>query len=124
MSTLETGNKLVEFCKQNKNMEAIDSLYSQDIVSLEPRSTAEAPAEVHGLEAIRGKNQWWIDNQKINSSSIEGPFVNGDRFSVNFKYNVTGKKDGKSMDMKEIGLYTVRDDKIIREEFYQMSEAK
>jgi ketosteroid isomerase-like protein len=41
---------------------------------------------------------------------------------VNFKYDVTGKKDGKRMDLGEVGLYTVRDDKIVKEEFFYSPE--
>ncbi len=118
MTPLETGKKLVALCKQNKNLEALDTLYSPDIVSVEPMSSAGMPAEMRGIDAIRGKNVWWFENQKVNSSTIEGPFVNGDRFTVNFKYDVTNKKDGKRMNMAEVGLYTVQKDKIVREEFF------
>ncbi len=56
---------------------------------------AGMPAEMRGIDAIRGKNVWWMENQQVHSASVDGPFVNGDRFSVNFKYDVTSKKDGK-----------------------------
>lgn len=122
MTTLETGKKLVELCKQNKNLEALDSLYSPEIVSLEPHAMPGMPLETHGIEAIRGKNVSWFANQKINSSTIDGPFVNGDRFSVNFKYDVTNNKNGKRMNMAEIGVYTVKNDKIVKEEFFNTPE--
>lgn len=118
MNSLETGKKLVALCKQNKNLEAIDTLYSPEIVSVEPQATEGMPAEMHGIDAIRKKNLWWIENQQVHSAAVEGPFVNGDRFSVSFKYDVTSKKDGKRMNMAEVGLYTVRNDKIVKEEFF------
>ena len=71
---------------------------------------------------IREKNIWWSENQEVHSALIEGPFVNGDRFSVKFKYDVTNKKNGKRMNMAEIGMYTVRNDKIVKEEFFYSPE--
>lgn len=118
MATLETGKKLVDLCKQNKNMEALDTLYSSEIVSVEPMASPGMPAEMHGIDAIRGKNVWWFENQQINSSIVDGPFVNGDQFAVNFQYDVTNKKDGKRTKMSEVGLYTVKNDKIVKEEFF------
>jgi len=118
MTTFETGKKLVELCKKNKNLEAIDTLYSPEIVSLEPRTTTNTEMETHGLDAIRKKNVWWMQTQHVNSFSVEGPFVNGNRFSVNFKYDITNKKNGKRMDLSEIGLYTVQNNKIVKEEFF------
>lgn len=122
MYTSETGKKLVELCKQSKNLEAVDTLYSPEIVSVEPMVMEGFPVESHGIQAVRKKNISWFENQKINSFSVEGPFVNGDRFSVNFKTNATSKKDGKTRDMKEVGLYTVLNNKIIKEEFFSASE--
>lgn len=118
MTVLETGQKLVEYCKQQKNLEAIDTLYSQDIVSIESKPFEGLSAEMHGIDAIRQKNIRWFENQKINSSSVHGPFIHGDRFSVNFKTNVTSKNDGKTRDLEEVGIYTVKKDKIIKEEFF------
>jgi ketosteroid isomerase-like protein len=37
---------------------------------------------------------------------------------VRFKYDVTPKHTGKRMTMDETGLYTVRDGKIVKEEFF------
>ncbi len=122
MTPFETGKKLVELCKQNKNLEAVDTLYSKEIISIEPMTMSGMDAESKGIDAIRKKNVWWFENQQIHSSTIEGPFVNGDRFSVNFKYDVTNKKDGKRMNMSEIGLYTVSKDKIVKEEFFSSPE--
>ncbi len=118
MNSLDTGKKLVELCKQNKNLEAVELLYSPEIVSIEPKASMGMDAEMSGIDAIRKKNIWWIENQEVHSSTIEGPFINGDRFSVNFNYDVTNKKNGKRVQMAEIGLYTVADDKIVKEEFF------
>ena len=116
--TMEVGKKLVGLCKKGENMKAIDSLYSPDIESHEAVSMPGMPDKVRGLDAIRKKNRDWDENMQVNSSQVEGPFPFGDRFAVHYKYDVTNKRDGKSMKMEEVALYTVRDGKIVKEEFF------
>jgi ketosteroid isomerase-like protein len=118
MDTKEIGTKLVELCQAGKNLEAIDALYSDDIVSVEAQATETMPAAMRGIEAIRGKNQWWLENHEIHSASAEGPMVNGDRFTVIYDFDITQKQTGERMKMKEVALYSVDGGKIVREEFY------
>lgn len=121
MDTKQVGDKLVELCRQNKNMEAIDTIYDQDIISLEAQSMPEMPAEMRGIDAIRGKNQWWFDNHEVHGAEAGGPYVNGDRFAVDFNYDITpkvGPMEGKRHNMQEVALYTVADGKIVKEEFF------
>lgn len=52
---------------------------------------------------------------------MEGPYPHGDRFIAHFKMEVTAKNGpmaGKRMVMDEAALYTVKDGKIIHEEFF------
>ena len=74
MTVMEVGNKLVEYCKKGENLKAIETLYSQNIVSVEAVSMPDMPAEMRGMEAIVGKNKWWLDNHEIHSAICEGPF--------------------------------------------------
>jgi hypothetical protein len=80
-------------------------------------SLPNMPAEMKGLQAILGKNKWWIDNHEIHSASCKGPYPHGDRFIVNFSYDVTNKQSGQRMKMDEMALFTVQSGKIAREEF-------
>lgn len=121
MDPKEVGEKLVALCREGKNLEAVDTLYGADIVSVEAMSTPEMPAEMRGIEAVRGKNQWWLDNHEIHSASAEGPYPHGEKFAVKYAYDVTAKAGpmaGNRMKMDEVAVYTVRDGKIVREEFY------
>lgn len=118
MSTLEVGKQLVELCKQGENLQAIKTLYSPDIVSVEASSMPNMPAEMKGMDAILGKNKWWVDNHEVHAATCEGPFPHGDQFIVRFNYDVTNKPSGKRMQMDEAALYTVKDGKIVREEFF------
>lgn len=48
---------------------------------------------------------------------IEGPFPH-DRFIVHFKYDFTHKHMGTRMTVEEMGLFTVQNGKIVKEEFF------
>ena len=118
MTTMEVGNKLVELCKKGENLKAVETLYSPDIVSVEAAATPAMPAEMKGMEAIKGKNKWWLDNHEVHSAACEGPYPHGDRFIVRFTYDITNKQSKQRMKMDEMALYTVKGGKIAREEFF------
>ena len=118
-TTLEVGKKLVELCQQNKNQEVMDKLYAKDIVSVEAASGPNMPAESKGIDAINAKGKWWYDNHLVHSAKTEGPYPHGsDRFAVKFSYDITNKPSNKRMQFDEIAVYTVKDGKIVREEFF------
>ena len=121
MTTLEIGNKLVELCKQGKNHEAMETLYAPDVVAVEAVSMAGMPAEIQGLDKVLAKSKWWGDNHTIHSASVEGPWPNGDRFAVRFSYDVTSKPRSQRFQMDEIALFTVKNGKIVREEFFYVT---
>jgi hypothetical protein len=118
MTAQEVGNKLVELCRQGKNLDAVKTLYSPDVVSVEASAGPNMPAEMKGLDAVLGKNQWWLDNHEIHAASCEGPYPHGNRFIVQFRFDVTNKQMQKRFDMSEAALYTVEGGKIVREEFF------
>ena len=120
---LAIGKQLVELCNQGKGLEAIDTLYDDNIVSVEVMGMPEVgmPREMNGIEAIRGKNKWWYDNHEVHSSVCEGPWPHGDQFIVTFAIDITpktGPMAGQRGQMKEAGLYTVKDGKIVHEQFF------
>ena len=119
MSAVEVGQKLVALCKAGKGMEAVETLYADDIVSIEAQDFEGMPARMEGLEAIKGKNQWWYDNHEVHSLVTTGPFVghSPDHFIVEFEIDVTAKASGERTQMREVGLYTVKDGKVAQEEF-------
>ena len=123
MSNLTSiANKLVNLCKEGKNTDAIQSLYSDDIVSIEAAAGPEGGREVKGKPAVLGKSQWWTENHEIHSAEVKGPFPHGDdKFAVIFNFDVTFKPESRRQKMEEIAVYQVSGDKIIKEEFfYQM----
>ena len=118
MSTMDIAKKLVELCRQGKNAEARETLYSPDIVSVEAGAPPGGQRESIGIEAVRAKSAWWADNNEIHSANITGPWPHDDRFIVGFQYEVTYKPSGQRLKLDEVGLYWVRDGKIVREEYF------
>ena len=120
-STMDVGKKLVEYCRKRLNLDAIASLYDRNIVSVEAISTPDSPAEVRGIEQVVAKNKWWYENNEIHQTEADGPFPNGDRFAVIFRYETTpkaGPRAGQRGRFEEIAVYTVKNGKITREEFF------
>lgn len=120
--TMEVANQYVALCREGKNADAVATLFDADAVSVEAVAMPGMAQEARGKAAIKGKGEWWFANHEIHSASITGPWPHGDRFIVGFQFDVTNKPSGKRMQMNEAGLFTVRDGKIVREEFFYASE--
>lgn len=118
MSTAEVAKGLVDLIRQRKHMEAINKYYSDGIVSVESAEGPGMPAEMKGIEAIKGKNKWFFDNHELNGEEVNGPFVGENQFAVEYKMDTTQKASGKKIHMEEMALYTVENGKIVRERFY------
>ena len=117
MTTEEVARKLVELCNRGAYEEAINTFYGKDVVSVEPQAMGDMPAEVKGFDAVSGKTKWWLANHDVHSAKATGPFVARDTFVVRFDIDVTDKGSKKRMQISEVGVYTVKDGKIVREEF-------
>ena len=118
MSVVGIGKELVSLCQQGKNQDAIDKFYSPNIVSVEGMAMPTIDQTQKGIEAIKGKNTWWVENHEVHGGEVQGPFPNGNQFIVHFKFDVTPKHTGKRMTMDEMGLFTVENGKITKEEFF------
>jgi hypothetical protein len=124
MNTEEVAKKLVEFCRNNEWRKALDELYAKDIVSVEAHEMENMPAEMRGIDQVRGKTDWWEKNMEVHSAKIGGPFVARDTFVVQFDIDATDKSSKERMQMSEVGIYTVKDGKVAREEFLPLAQKK
>ena len=118
MSTMDIAKKLVDFCRQGKNADSLATLYADDAVSVEAGMPPGMDRVARGLAAIKAKGEWWVNNHEVHSAVVAGPWPHDDRFIVGFKYDVTNKPSGQRMTMEEMGLYEVRNGKVVREEFF------
>jgi hypothetical protein len=118
MSTREVAEGLVAKCRQGDFMGAIEQYYSKDIVSIEPVGNAAYPAELHGIDAIRQKNETWIENNEVHGIEVKGPFVGDDGFAVQYRFQFTNRPTGEERDFSEVAVYQVAGDKVVREQFF------
>jgi ketosteroid isomerase-like protein len=115
MTTQEIAHDLVAMCKEGKFAEAGEKYWHDDVVSVEAMGEN---AESHGKAAARGKGEWWSNAHEVHSATVEGPYVNGEDFTVRFVMDLTNKESGQRMTMDEVALYRLKDGKIAEERFF------
>ncbi|WP_224814071.1 SnoaL-like domain-containing protein [Hasllibacter sp. MH4015] len=121
MDIKEIAKALADGCRAGaaKVRENLDKLYADDAVSVEAADMGGQGRETVGKSGIHGKHDWWESSMEEHATDVVGPFYHGeDQFSLLFDVDVTDKDSGKRMQMKEIGVYHVKDGKITREEFH------
>ena len=69
MNTEEVATKLVEYCRKGEWMKAVDDLYAKDIVSVEAHEMGAMPAEMRGIDQVRGKTEWWEKNMQVHTAN-------------------------------------------------------
>ncbi|MEK6152816.1 nuclear transport factor 2 family protein [Flavobacteriaceae bacterium 3-367] len=116
MTTQEVANQLVAYCKQGQFNEAINALYGDNIVSIEPDG---APMkEVRGLDAVKQKSEHFNSMvEEVHGMEISEPIVADTFFACTMKMDVTFKGAPRSS-MEEVCLYKVENGKITQEEFF------
>ncbi|MBX3493669.1 MAG: nuclear transport factor 2 family protein [Parvibaculum sp.] len=105
----------VALCKAGKFDEAGEKYWADTVVSVEPTGEADA---VHGRATVRAKGEQWSAAHDVHGMEVSGPYVNGNQFVVGFAIDVTAKADGQRISMDEVGLYTLKDGKIVEERFF------
>lgn len=119
-TTKAIAEKLIACCRENQEETGLNELYSENAISVEAMiAPGNDSAEAKGLAAIKAKHDWWNENFEVHSATSEGPFLHGDdRFGIIFKVDATNKMTGERHAMQELAIYTVSNDKIVREEFF------
>ncbi len=117
MNTEEVAKKVVELVRKQAWHEALDTLYDKEIISVEARASGGESPEKRGIDQVREKTDWWLENMQVHSFNANGPFVAHDRFVVQYDADVTDKNSKKRMQLSEVGVYAVKNGKIVREEF-------
>ena len=121
METMAIGKRLVELCNEGKNRQAIEELYADDAVAIEAMAGGPKGREVRGKEDLLAGCDWFFNAFEIHGGEIQSPYPLDDRFICRMTIDVTGKEGpmaGQRMLMEEACLYTVKDGKITRSEFF------
>ena len=118
MKTEEIARRLVALCREAKWEIAQKELYAADAVSIEPYATPEFGKETKGLPAILEKGRKFVAMvEEMHSLTVSDPIVAGNAFACTMRLDMTMKGQGR-MDMPELCVYTVKDGKIVSEQFF------
>ena len=120
MSVQTIAGKFMELCNQGKHFEVMRTMYAPEMVSVEGDGK-----ETVGKEAVIHKSEVFQGNNAILAQDLRGPFFCGDasansgRFAVYTSISFTPKAGGgERVTHEEVGLYTVKNGMITREEFF------
>lgn len=120
MTTKEVAHRLAELCRQGNYVQAIDELYADDATGHEDYMGG---ASMDGKAALRGGTEHWLAVNELRDNMVDAPLFFGDRFVVRFTGTMFKKDGSGEHPYEEIGLYTVKDGKIVKQEFfYDMPE--
>ncbi len=116
MNTQQVAHRLVEMCRQGQNLEAIDELYGEHILSQEMPGIPNA--SVQEIDNVRKKSQDWLASvEEFHSSEVSEPVVAGDHFTIKMDFDVTFKERGRQK-MEEVCVFKVNEGKIVSEQFF------
>ena len=122
MSVQTVAEQFVEWCNQGRNFDVMEAMYAPNIVSVEASGV-----QVSGKEPVIQKSRQWQAANTVNSEKVRGPFFDAatgaaarssGQFAVHFTFDVTPKSTGRPVTLEEVGVYTVQDEQITREQFY------
>lgn len=111
-SPREIGTAVAAAFNQGKGDEVAQSYWSSDIASIEGSGQA-----FHGKASAIAKGEGWSKAHTVLGAAAEGPYVGATGFALKFRMHVRVNATGQEIHMDEVGVYTVRDGKIIAEEF-------
>jgi len=119
MSTEAIAKRLVAMCRHGQFAEAQHELYAKDAVSIEPDGFTEGPmGNAQGLHAILEKGKrFQASVAQVHGMEVSDPLIAGNWFSVEMTMDVTMKEHGR-VNMTEICVYHVKNDKVVREQFF------
>lgn len=117
MTTVDVANKLVELCRQGKIYEAQETLFANDVQSIEA-SEQMGPKVVTGIDALKAKSIAFQSGvEAFHGATISDPIVAGNSFAITWAMDATFKERGR-MTIEEVCVYQVADGKVILEQFF------
>src|ERR1700742_2105974 len=118
MTTQQIADRLAALCKEGNWSQAQKELYANDCVSIEPEASPGFEKEVKGMAAIEKKGKDFDAMVEASHGiTVSQPLVSGNSFAFALDMDMTmkGRPRGK---MSELCVYTVKDGKIVLEQFF------
>jgi hypothetical protein len=117
MNAQEVASRLVQLCREGKNVDAINELYDDNVVSFEPEGSPMAGKTVGRDAVLESTNKWFDSVEQLHSAQISDPIVAGNFFACTMTIDATYKERGRNS-MDELCVYEVRDGKIVKDQFF------
>lgn len=120
MDTKAVANKWLQMCNEGKNLDCINELYAENVIS---REMPGMPGEmISGKENVLNKSKDWLESvEDFHSSEISEPVVAGNFFTAKMSFDCTFKERGRQQ-MEEVCVYEVKDGKIASEQYFYNME--
>ncbi len=120
MNTKEVANKWWSMCQEGKNLDCINELYADNVISKEMPGM---PDEViTGKQNVWNKSKEWLDSvEDFHATSISEPVVAGNFFTSKMEFDCTFKERGRQQ-MEEVCVYEVKDGEITSEQYFYSME--
>lgn len=116
MTTQQVADKFHEYMQQGAFDKIYGELYSPECTSEETPGSEWGKA--NGMKEIEQKGQQWNDGiQEMHGGTTDKPIVTGEYFSSRMTMDYT-PKNGERVNMEELGVYRVKDGKIVSEQFF------
>lgn len=116
MTTQEVADKFYGYMQEGAFDKIYAELYSPDITSEETPGSDWKKAT--GMAELQEKGKRWAEEvREMHGGTTDKPVVAGEYFTCYMTLDFTSKKGERTL-MKEIGLYRVKDGKVVSEQFF------
>ena len=118
MTVAQIAANLAEYCRNEQFSQAQKELYADEAVSIEPFETPGFEKETRGLSALIEKDRKF--NSMVESrhgTTVSDPLIAGNAFSFVLTMDIKIKGRDREQ-LTELCVYTVKDGKIISEQFF------
>jgi len=118
MTTKEIATALANYCREGLWAKAQQEFYAEDIISIEPYATDNFEKETRGLKNILAKGDKFQSLvEEMHSIEVGEPILAENSFAFVMTMDVTMKGKDR-FKMPELCVYSLRDGKVITEQFY------
>lgn len=119
---VKLGRDFVDAMRERRGIAHVEEIYAEKAESVEAVTPPGRDVRIaKGREAIKAKREDWNAAHEIHKLEADGPYVHPpNRFAVRFEAEVTQIASGRRMTLREIAIYSVEDDRIVREEFFML----
>lgn len=118
MTVEQIAARLVDYCRNEQFSLAQKELYAEEAVSIEPFEVPGFEKETRGLSALMEKDRKFSSMvESRHGTTVSEPLIAGNAFSFVLTMDIEMKGRDRER-LTELCVYTVKDGKIISEQFF------